>query len=56
MPMAVNWDARIAEAFAKLQAARAHGDKLVIELAEAALNDLLDRKAATLVTRNKETV
>lgn len=38
----------IAKTKRELDDARAHGDKLRIELAEAALNDLLDRLAVEL--------
>lgn len=43
---------KITKAKRALEMARAHGDKLTIDLAEAALNDLLDRLRETLVTRN----
>jgi hypothetical protein len=38
----------------KLDSAREHGDELQIDLAEGALNDLLDRLDVTLVTCNKK--
>ena len=37
-----------------LQMERDRGDPLKIDLAEAALNDLLDRRDVTVVTRNNE--
>lgn len=47
MPPAVNWPARINEALAMLKNARAQGDPLTIDLAEASLNDILDRQKVT---------
>ena len=43
----------IVVAYRNLLAARAAGDGLTIDLAESALNDLLDRLNVTLVTGNK---
>jgi hypothetical protein len=54
MPVAVSLETRINQAFNNLSAERTSGDPLRIELAEDALNDLLDRLSVTLVTRNQE--
>lgn len=56
MPSAVNWQLLMNEALAKLKEARAARDELRAALAEAALNDVMDRADVTLGTRNnKET-
>lgn len=44
---------RISNAKRALDAARVHGDKLMIELAEDGLNDLLGRVDVTHVTGNE---
>lgn len=44
--MMTTLEKQIAKAQAQLRQARVHGDKLQIELAEEALNDLLDRLLA----------
>lgn len=46
------YDVRLSDAYLTLKAARRMGDRLRIELAENAMNDLLDRFVAD-VTRNK---
>lgn len=52
-PVAVNWNARVEEAYANLKAARETGDQLRIDLAENSLNSVMDQANKTLVTRNK---
>lgn len=44
----------LSDAMFNLTEARTNGDKLKIDLAEAALNDLLDRLHVTRVTRNSD--
>ena len=49
-----NWNARILGAYNALKEARNGGDKLTIDLAEAALNSIMDTAAGvTPVTGNK---
>lgn len=43
MPVPVNYEAQVSAALAELKVARLGGDELKIDLAQAALNDLIDR-------------